>query len=515
MQSSSHFNRSHRVYFRTIGALTLTSIVVFLVLCVAYYQRLSSSIIQQHYTNIQKTTLNVSSRYDALLKEDSASDSDTLSQSEIFLKVFSEATNTVVWVVDQRGVITYSSEIPKEVQGQLEPTMRGSIVRSYKIPDILLKDLQNPNLTITNSMLMPLFSDPQSVWITASASLTNAKDHILIHENVNLEKDAFAMLSNVLGIPVVISFSLSLLLFVLVTRSFIRPIRLLSEAAIRVSNGDLSTRISVPEENNDLPTQFFISDELTEMIQTVNGMIEKLERQDSDRRVFITSIAHDLRTPITSIKGFISAMLDGTIPPEKVPHYLQIVSQEVDRLQHLIQSVTEISTLSQKEGLTMEAINIIEIIFSTLNGMDSLLKEKHLDVQMESDFDENTAVWARGDQKGISRVVYNLISNAIKFTPENGAICICVHSVEKTNQVIVSVEDSGPGIPKDKESSIFQSFFKLDTSRSNEGSGLGLYICKEILSAHEQKIFVENGKELGGAKFTFTLQMAAKDKKDT
>ena len=507
MQPQSHFNQSHRVYFRTIGALTLTSIVVFAVLCVAYYQRLSSSIIRQQYAHLGVTIGKVAVKYDEFIRNDMDGISDENVRVGFFLQILSDTTDTVVWVTDDKAGLLYASEIPREVRGQLQNVVRSKRTDPiYRIPDPFAREMLISSINLSNSLATGFFTDTQYVWITAACPIPGRQEYMLLHEKIDVEREAFSLMANGLGIPVVISFSLSLLLFLLVTRSFVRPVRLLSEAATKVANGDLSTRITVPESDNESATRFFVADELSDMIRTVNHMIERLESQENDRRVFISSIAHDLRTPLTSIKGFVSAMQDGTILPENAPYYLDIVSKEVDRLQTLTQSMTEISTLGQMDGLHIEPFDVRETIFSTLNGMETLLKEKHLDVQLESDFVEKEPILVKGDGKAISRVIYNLVNNAIKFTPENGAICIAVRSAPKTNQIYISVEDSGPGIPKDKGDRIFESFYKLDTSRSHQGSGLGLYICREILQAHGQKIYSEQSQYLGGARFTFTLQ---------
>jgi signal transduction histidine kinase len=252
--------------------------------------------------------------------------------------------------------------------------------------------------------------------------------------------------------------------------------------------------------------QYVIADELTMMITTVNGMIQRLERHEADRRVFVSSIAHDLRTPLTSINGFLSAMIDGTIPPEKYEHYLQVVKTEVDRIQTLTQTMTEASAFDQIDKDNMEAFDINELFRETLTNLEKQLRDKNLGVQLELYEDDKGGLLTYGDRQAILRVAYNLLTNAIKFTPVDGNIAITTFYEGRNDKILVSVEDSGPGIPPDHRGRIFDSFYKIDKSRTASGSGLGLFICKEILRAHDQSIQVDASKYLGGSIFTFTLR---------
>lgn len=512
MQSQSAYHQSSSVYFRTIGALTLSSILVFFVLCVASYQRLSRSFITDKYNNLKETIEDVAVRYNTLMENDLVSENTEISQSDMFLRVFSEATGRTVWIVDKSGELLYASAIPDEVRDQLEQDISDiKNAPTYWLPDTFSGKVLADNVVQTDSTYEEFFIDTQFVWVTVSCPIPEQDTYLLLHEKLDVEREAFAFAANGLALPVLISFILSLIAFILISRAFTRPIKLLSEAAARVADGDLSTRIVLPEEQEDSTLRLFLPDELKDMVEMVNHMIERLEQQGNERRVFISGIAHDFRTPLTSIKGFVAASLDGTIPPERTSHYMEIVLKEIDRLQVLTQTMTEVSLLGQKESMKIAPFDVKEMILSTLNGMESFLREKYLAVQLETNTKEDLPILADGDVKAINRVIYNLVNNAIKFTPAHGAICISVKSVPKSNQILVSVEDSGPGIPEDAKNRVFESFFKADESRSDEGSGLGLYICREILKAHEQRIYVEDSQDLGGARLTFTLQMHRKD----
>jgi len=296
----------------------------------------------------------------------------------------------------------------------------------------------------------------------------------------------------------------------LMTRSIVRPIRLLSDVAGSVARGDLTRRIDIAEAPGDSPFKILISDEITNMVHTVNNMIEQLERQASDRRVFISSIAHDLRTPLTSINGFLTAIMDGTIPPDRCNHYMQIIKTEVERIQNLTNMMTEATSFGQSGQTNYEIFDINELISDTLTALENQLYDKNLGVQVDLFKDDKGRLLASAERQAIMRVVYNLLANAVKFTPKDGNISISTYYEPKTNLISVSVEDSGEGIPEEHRSRVFDSFYKIDKSRTESGSGLGLYICKEILKSHNQDIYVKTGKEWGGATFVFTVSGANK-----
>ena len=245
------------------------------------------------------------------------------------------------------------------------------------------------------------------------------------------------------------------------------------------------------------------------LVKIFNRMVEQIERGNSEQTDFIASISHDLRTPLTSIKGFINAILDGTIPAEKQDHYLGIVQNEVNRLSDLVSDMNSIILLDNDiDPNNFEEFNINETIIETVQGTEILLQEKDIAVQTNIQ-SGSKAVIVYGDQREISRVIYNLVTNAIKFVPDKEGIISINVDVQGRDIVLITIEDNGPGIAQDKLSHVFDRFYKVDHSRTDRsGSGLGLYICKRILQKHGQSIFAEKSESLGGAKFEFTLPLS-------
>ncbi|MBO4474262.1 MAG: HAMP domain-containing histidine kinase, partial [Clostridiales bacterium] len=351
-----------------------------------------------------------------------------------------------------------------------------------------------------------IFANSRAVSVAVAVSTSENDLNIVLFNTVNVEDEAFWRLSNGLMLPILVSFSMALLFFSLMARSLIRPLRALSDAAVQVTKGDLSTRIDIPELRKESTLKYMLTDEITNMVSTVNSMIERLERQESDRKLFISSIAHDLRTPLTSIKGFLSAISDGTIPPEMYPKYMEIIQTQVERIQKLITSMTEASSLSQVDPDKMEEFDINEMIRDTISNVENLLSDKNISVTVDLGKNRDDSMLVYGESQLLYRVFYNLLTNAVKFTPKDGIIAISTVCRPEEGKVYVSIEDSGSGIPEDKLDRVFESFYKVDPSRTESGFGLGLYICREIITAHGERIWAENGDELGGAKFIYTLK---------
>jgi hypothetical protein len=217
-----------------------------------------------------------------------------------------------------------------------------------------------------------------------------------------------------------------------------------------------------------------------------------------------------LKTPLTSINGFVSGMLDGVITPEQHEHYLKIVKSECARM---VKLVGEINTVIQLENNKVQynfgEFDINSLIKEVILSQEIQINEKKLTIQTDLATKEGNGIKVVGDREQLQRVLQNLLNNAVKFTPESGIISISTILPKGQKRFVqVQVADSGPGIPDNELNLVFDRFYKADRSRTGRsGSGLGLFICKTILSAHGQTISAQNGS-LGGACFKFTLPLA-------
>ena len=280
------------------------------------------------------------------------------------------------------------------------------------------------------------------------------------------------------------------LLSVVFTTRLTLPLRRIAEAARKFGAGDFSTRVPVEGE-----------DEVAQLAVTFNNMAANLEAIDSSRSNFMGNIAHELRTPMTSVKGFVDGMLDGTIPPELYNHYLGVVSQEVGRLTRLIQNMLDISKLEAGEyQVNARSYDVWESITGAALAAEQRIESGR--IQIQGLVPERTMVYADPDL--VHQVVYNLLDNAIKFTPEEGIIRFGV--TRSGGQVTVSIWNTGPGIAPEALPFVFDRFFKEDRSRglNTRGSGLGLHICKVLVNLSGGKIWVES-QEGEWCRFSFTL----------
>ena len=275
-------------------------------------------------------------------------------------------------------------------------------------------------------------------------------------------------------------------------RSLTEPLHRISEAAQKFGGGDFSVRVEDVEGDG----------EIADLARTFNTMAANLQQIDSSRGQFMGNIAHELRTPMTTIKGFIDGILDGTIPPELHNHYLQLVSRETGRLARLVQNMLDLSKLESGEyRVNARMFNIWETLTGVALSAEQRINDGQIDLEGLT-MDERVLVYADPDL--IHQVVYNLLDNAIKFTPPGGIIRF---NVEKLGpEAEISVWNSGQGISEEALPFVFERFYKEDQSRGlhARGAGLGLHICKVLVNLSGGQIRVES-KQGEWCRFVFTL----------
>ena len=267
------------------------------------------------------------------------------------------------------------------------------------------------------------------------------------------------------------------LLFFLYIRCIRRPFQEITKGASEFANGNLSYQIPV----------------------------DSVNRNGEYQRQFISNISPDFRSPLTSIKGYVEAMIDGTIPVEMQEKYLKIISYEAERLEKLTRGLLTLNELDiQKRMLHIQPFDINSVIKATAASFEGSCTSRNILLELILSGKE---LMAQADMEQIQQVLYNLLSNAIKFSPDNSTITL--ETTEKNGKIFVSVKDHGIGIPKASLQKIWERFYKIDRSRGKDqkGTGLGLAIVKEILHAHGQHINVISTEGVG-TEFIFTLEKA-------
>ena len=270
------------------------------------------------------------------------------------------------------------------------------------------------------------------------------------------------------------------------------PLRQISNAAKSFANGKFDVRVQVHG-----------SDEVAELAETFNNMAESLNNYDNMRNTFMSDVSHDLRSPMTSIAGFIDGILDGVIPPDQHEYYLKVVSNEVHRLSRLVSSLLDLSRIQAGDRkFTMSRFDVCETARRILISFEQKIDAKHLEVEFEAYEDR---MYVNADSDAIYQVLYNLCHNAVKFSNDGGKLKFVISRI-KGKKIMVEVYNEGNGIPKEELQYVFERFYKSDKSRGldKSGAGLGLFISKTIIEAHDERIWVES--EYGkNCSFKFTL----------
>lgn len=282
-------------------------------------------------------------------------------------------------------------------------------------------------------------------------------------------------------------------------RRITKPIKEVNKVVLDIAAGDFSKRITANR------------DEIGQLASSFNYMADSLERHEKTRNRFISDISHELRTPMTSISGFIGGILDGTIPEEKREEYLQIVYDESVRLTKLANDMLEMTKMQSHEyKLDVSEFDINELVRVCIIQLEQKIDAKNLEV--EADF-ENDKMLVLADKDAIKRVIINILDNAVKFSYNNTKIIISTKNINR--HAYVTVGNFGAGMNEEEIKNVFDRFYKTDKSRSEDkkGVGLGMSFAKNIINLHKQKIWVESvdANENAGVKFTkftFTLELS-------
>ncbi len=275
----------------------------------------------------------------------------------------------------------------------------------------------------------------------------------------------------------------------LYTRGIVKPLTVITGAAETMSRGKLNVRAEVTGVN-----------EVRQLAGAFNVMAEKLEQVEKGRKEFVSNVSHELRSPITSIHGFVEGMLDGTIPPDENQRYLQIVFDETNRLKRLISDLLQLSRMDNgAEQLQWTDFDINELLCKCLIGRIADIEQKNLNVQTEFEMDPCIV---HADEDRISQVVVNILDNALKFVEQDGCLTICT-TLLHDNTVAVDISNDGPPIPAEDRPHIFDRFYKADKAHTaGQGTGLGLSISRQIMEMHGQRIGLMPEDEMTGFRFT-------------
>ncbi len=387
-----------------------------------------------------------------------------------------------IWIVNPSGLIVLDSTSPLNIENpetipNFSPTITGS---SF--------------YTVGN--FFGMFEDDM---ISAFAPITGAykvKGYVIIHASMtNLQKSCDSLL-NISYLTLAILFLLSLIILLFFTAMVYLPLRKITHATEQYAIGNFRYEFQLDSE-----------DEIGYLAASLAYMASEVAKSEDNQKHLVANISHDFRSPLTSMRGYLEAMLDGTIPPELHEKYLGVVLNETDRLTKLTNSLLTLNNLNTN-GMILEKthFDINQIIKNTAASFEGTCRQKMISIELVLTGEQ---MYVIADMVKIQQVLYNLVDNAIKFSHKNSSIKI--ETVEKSNKLMVSVKDHGIGIPKDSLKKIWTRFYKTDLSRGKDkkGTGLGLSITKEIIRAHNENINVIS-TEGEGTEFIFTLEKVDK-----
>ena len=356
------------------------------------------------------------------------------------------------------------------------------------------KVIQNGGDTATG-VISGLYPEHRFVAATPIAGSSGATGIVIVSTPSASTNQILNRISNIFLTTAIFVVLISVLAVSIFARRESRPLRTMAKAAYAFGHGNLQARVKVDDSG---------SEEMEELAIAFNNMASSLQKSEYQRQEFVANVSHELKTPMTTISGYIDGILDGTIPPERQRHYLQIVSDETKRLSRLVRSMLDISQL-QNQDIPEEKkmhFDLEETVGQVLITFEKKINDKHLDVDV--DMPEHP-VYTIANRDYITQVIYNLLDNAVKFCPEGGVLGLRIR--EAGSKVYVSVSNQGDTIPPEELPLVFDRFHKLDKSRSQnrDGWGLGLYIVKTIVCSHGENISVTSRD--GKTEFTFTMPL--------
>ena len=385
--------------------------------------------------------------------------------------------NCRLWITDMNGRIVYDTNNIKlnEVISDFDITDFGN--RYYMVGDFY-GNFDNETLSVA----IPIVGNFKT------------EGYMIFHRGTDVIKERTNEVLKTIYWTFFIIYDLSLIILLIFTFVVYIPLRKISHASKEFAKGNLTY---------EGLASFTNEDEIGNLGMSLNYMARKLNSLEEDQKKYIGNVSHDFRSPLTSIKGYVEAMKDGTIPPEMQGKYLDIVLFETERLTKLTKSLLTLNAWDNKSNrLDLTEFSLYEMIKPIINSFEGKCEKKHITIDLilgSKDY------YVSADRSKIEQVIYNLLDNAIKFSHNDSSIQLDIH--DKNDKIFISIKDTGIGIPKESISKIWDRFYKTDLSRGKDktGTGLGLSITKEIINAHDENINVISTEGVG-TEFIFTLK---------
>ena len=466
--------------FITVAALVLLS---FFILSASFVLVGRNYALRERRETIESNVIELSRLASAYARDGSLEDWNF----RITLSTVARSTGNLCFVTDSSGTVVTCSDA--------EPNCAHI---GKAVPETLLENLREKNYYSGLTSLGTLYSEPSYVAALPVLSRSDGVSaYVFALSSVSGVVESWRSILNIFLIMSLIIMILALILGYFSSKVRAKPINEMADAALKFAHGDFSARVTADERD----------DEIGALAASFNQMAESLEQSEQRRSDFIANVAHELKTPMTTISGFADGILDGTIPQEKQAQYLETISSETKRLNRLVRSMLELSRIQSGSPAELRAksFDAAELLAQTLILFEGKINGKHLDVDAQLPEDPMPVC---GDRDAINQVMYNLLENAVKFSDPGSVLGVALF--KQNGKAYVSVKNHGPTIPEEELPLIFDRFHKTDKSRSmdRDGYGLGLYIVKTILGNHGEDIAVTSRD--GVTEFVFSLTLKQK-----
>lgn len=461
------------LYLKFILAYAIFGIFGFIIITIFVPNMTTEQLTREKANSLYSEATLIADTYASGLYTNDASLESVKTQLDI-LSVYLDST---IWIINPSGRMVLSTSLPLNVD------------------DVIVIESFDPTITAGSYYNVGNFFDSfDEDMLNVIAPITSeykVKGYVVIHYPMTSIVKSCNNLLTISYITLGILLFLSLIILLFFTEIVYIPLRKITYATEQYASGNMHYEFQVDSD-----------DEIGYLAACLNYMASEIARSEDDQKKFVANISHDFRSPLTSIRGYLEAMLDGTIPPELHEKYLQIVLNETDRLTKLTNSLLTLNNLNTK-GMLLDRtdFDINQVIRNTAASFEGTCRKKTIAIELVLTGD---VMYVNADMGKIQQVLYNLLDNAIKFSHHDSVIRI--ETSEKKHKLFVSVKDSGIGIPKDDLKLIWERFYKSDLSRGKDkkGTGLGLSIVKEIIASHGEHINVISTEGVG-TEFIFSL----------
>ena len=458
-----------KLHIKLVICYAAAIIAVFLIINLLGNSLIRKSVYDDIINTYSRHLQQISSVYADLYYDREAS----LAQVRQQMRIYDELIDARIWVVNANRYV-------------IVDTRGGGAFQVDNYSDELLRQVLVENVEFPG-----LFDEPMLSMSEVVVGDYSVKGYICIFIPMSRITHDTNMYMNVANEALLVIAGVLMVMFAIIYLLCVYPIKRIRKAAMEYAGG-----------NYDYPLATRRRDEFGELAGTITYMVGKVRSAEDYQKKFIANVSHDFRSPLTSIKGYVEAIKDGTIPPESQDKYLDIILFETERLHKLTSNLLDLNRIDGK-GLILDitSFDINTVIKKVAAAFEGVCKEKHIMLELEF---AAIATYVDADMGRIQQVLYNLTDNAIKFSNQDSKVEI--ETEEKGSKVFVRVRDHGVGIAKENIGKIWDRFYKIDTSRGKDkkGTGLGLSIVKEVISAHDENISVISTEGVG-TEFTFSL----------